>query len=150
MTNQSLAEHVGGTSSVTAWVLQAFAPDLDVRLATPAGKVDFARIDEMYGTSLAQASIGVHQLSLPGWARRTPAHMFKSLRLAASFRDPVLHGRDDGLVFNTANEMGFAGDAVNYVHCPIRHPRMISELFSGPERLIRLANNAAFKVVVRV
>lgn len=146
VTNQSLAEHVGGTSSVTAWVLQALA-DLDVWLATPAGKVDFARIDEMYGTSLAEASIGVHQLSLPGWARRTPAHMFKSLRLAASFRDPVLHRRDDRLVFNTANEMGFAGDAVNYVHCPIRHPRMISELFSGPERLIRLANNAAFRAV---
>jgi glycosyltransferase involved in cell wall biosynthesis len=43
--------------------------------------------------------------------------------------------------------MGFAGQAVNYVHCPIRHPRMIAELFSGPERMARLANNAAFKVI---
>jgi len=147
VTNQSLAEHVGGASSVTAWVLQAFAPDLDVSLATPDGEVDFAHIDDMYGTTLALANIGVHQLPVPAWARRAPAHVLKSLRLAASFRDPVLHGSDGGLVFNTANEMGFAGEAVNYVHCPIRHPRMISELFSGPERLARLANNAAFKVV---
>jgi glycosyltransferase involved in cell wall biosynthesis len=147
VTNQSLAEHVGGTSSVTAWVLQALAPDLDVRLATPAATVDFARIDEMYGTCLARAGIGVHQLPVPGWARRVPAHMFKSVRLAASFRDPVLHGRDGGLVFNTANEVCFTGDAVHYVHCPIRHPRMIRELFSGPERLARLANNAAFRLV---
>ena len=42
--------------------------------------------------------------------------MFKSLRLAASFRDPVLHRRDDRLVFNTANEMGFAG-ATRLIMC---------------------------------
>lgn len=147
VTHQSLQSHPGGASSVTAWVLQALSSHYDVRLATPDQDVDFSSLDNLYGTSLAQSGVGVHQLSTPGWFGKISSRTLKSLRLAVAFRDPALRGQDDALIFNTANEMGFSGPAVNYVHCPIRHPRMIAELFTGPERRLRQINNLAFRVV---
>ena len=147
VTHQSLERHAGGASAVTAWVLQALCLDFNVLLATPDPVVDFKRIDHAYGTSLASAPVGLHRLPVPPWLHHVPEGKLKSLRLAATFRDPVLHRRDGRLIFNTANEMGFLGRSVNYVHCPIRHPRMIAELYQGRERWLRLANNAAFKTV---
>ncbi|HVB42310.1 MAG TPA: glycosyltransferase family 4 protein [Streptosporangiaceae bacterium] len=140
---------MGGASAVTAWVLQALCDDFDVHLATPDREVDFGRLDVLYGTSLAQADIRVHELSLPEWLNRVPAGKLKSLRLAASFQPQALTGLRGGLIFNTANEMSFHGRAVNYIHCPIRHPQIVSELYKVPQRWMRLANNAAFKAVSR-
>jgi glycosyltransferase involved in cell wall biosynthesis len=147
VTHQSLHDHLGGATSVTAWVMQALAARFDVHLATPEEAVDFQRIDEIYGTSLAQAQISLHPLTIPGWLRQLPSRQLKSLRLAAAFRDPFLQLPDGVLIFNTANEMSFAGNCANYVHCPIRHPRMVGELCTGPQRWARLVNNAMFKVV---
>lgn len=147
VTHQSLADHKGGASSVTAWVLQALCEDYDVRLATPDTAVRFEAINELYGTSLSQAQVTHHRLRLPIWLRRAPQERLKSIRLAASFRDPVLRNHINGLVFNTSNEMSFAGLAVNYIHCPIRHAAMIAELYTGRERWMRLANNHAFTAI---
>jgi hypothetical protein len=128
VTHQSLRDHMGGASSVTAWVLQALSEDYDVRLATPDRVVDFQVIDDMYGTALARARIGLHMLAVPECLHRIPARQLKSLRLAAAFRDPVFRQQEGALIFNTANEMSFPGVSANYVHCPIRHPRMVREL----------------------
>jgi glycosyltransferase involved in cell wall biosynthesis len=147
VTHQSLHNHVGGASSVTAWVLQALSDHYDVRLATPDQDVDFSSLDYLYGTSLAEGTVGVHQLTVPGWLKKTPSRTLKSLRLAAAFRDPSLHEPSAALIFNTANEMGFPGTSVNYVHCPLRHPKMVAELFAGPERTLRKVNNRAFRLV---
>jgi glycosyltransferase involved in cell wall biosynthesis len=149
VTHQSLHDHMGGASSVTAWVLQALSRDYDVLLATPDPVVDFAALDAIYGTSLSQAGVGLRPLEIPRWLRRMPAGQAKSLRLAAAFRYAGFPEEQDVMIFNTANEMSFAGICANYVHCPIRHRRMVSELSSGPERWLRLANNAAFKMVSR-
>ena len=149
VTHQSLHDHMGGASSVTAWVLQALSRDYDVLLATPDPVVDFAALDAIYGTSLSQAGIGLRPLAIPRWLRRMPAGQAKSLRLAAAFRYAGFPEEQDAMIFNTANEMSFTGVCANYVHCPIRHRRMVSELSSGPERWLRLANNAVFKMVSR-
>jgi glycosyltransferase involved in cell wall biosynthesis len=149
VTHQSLHDHMGGASSVTAWVLQALSQDYDVLLATPDPVVDFAALDALYGTSLSRAGVGLRPLAIPGWLRRMPAGQVKSLRLAAAFRHAGFPEEEDAMIFNTANEMSFAGVSANYVHCPIRHRRMVRELSSGPERWLRLANNAVFKTVSR-
>jgi glycosyltransferase involved in cell wall biosynthesis len=149
VTHQSLNDHTGGASCVTAWVLQALAADYDVLLATPDAVVDFAAIDALYGTSLSRAGIGLRPLAIPRWLRRMPAGQVKSLRLAAAFRYADFSEDEEAMIFNTANEMSFAGVCANYVHCPIRHCRMVRELSSGPERWLRLANNAVFKTVSR-
>ena len=147
VTHQSLASHLGGASSVSAWVLQALLGHYDVRLATPDLNVDFLSLDDLYGTSLADGGVGVHQLSVPAWLKKVSSRTLKSLRLAAAFRDPSLRDPGNALIFNTANEMGFPGTSVNYVHCPIRHPQMVAELFTGPERTLRQVNNLAFRLV---
>jgi glycosyltransferase involved in cell wall biosynthesis len=149
VTHQSLHDHMGGASSVTAWVLQALAEDFEVWLATPDLAIDFRRLDATYGTSLSRAGIRLHTLAIPEWLRRLPAGRMKSLRLALAFRDTIFRQQPDALIFNTANEMSFAGVSANYVHCPIRHPRMVTELCDGPQRWMRLANNAMFKTVSR-
>ena len=147
VTHQSLADHKGGASSVTAWVVQALCEDYDVRLATPDKAVRFESIDALYGTSLSQSQVTHHHLRLPVWVRPVPQGRLKSLRLAGSFRDPVLRNHVDGLIFNTSNEMSFTGPAVNYIHCPIRHAAMVAELYGGRERWMRLANNRAFTAI---
>lgn len=149
VTHQSLHNHMGGASSVTAWVLQALSQDYDVLLATPDPVVNFAAIDALYGTRLSRAEIGLRPLAIPRWLSRIPAGQLKSLRLAAAFRNAGFPEEEGAMIFNTANEMSFAGTAANYVHCPIRHRRMVRELSSGPERWLRLANNAVFKTVSR-
>jgi len=145
--HQSLHDHVGGAASVTAWALQALSRDFEVVLATPDPIVDFTNLDETYGTSLSKASVGLQTLAIPEWMRRLPPGQLKSLRLAAAFRRADLGQQGPDVVFNTANEMSFDGVSVNYVHCPIRHRRMVRELCRGPGRWLRLANNAAFKAV---
>jgi glycosyltransferase involved in cell wall biosynthesis len=149
VTHQSLHDHVGGASSVTAWVLQALSRDFDVVLATSDPVVDFSDLDETYGTSLSKASIGLQPLAIPSWLRELPPRVAKSLRLAAAFRHADFRYEENAVIINTANEMSFVGVAANYVHCPIRHRRMVRELFDGPERWLRLANNAMFKAVSR-
>jgi glycosyltransferase involved in cell wall biosynthesis len=149
VTHQSLSDHTGGASAVTAWVLQALSQDYEVCLATPDLAVDFLALDEMYGTSLSEAGIGLHTLAIPDLLRRIPPGRMKSLRLASAFRNAELHTREGDLVFNTANEMSFSAVSANYIHCPIRHPQMVRELCHGTERWMRLANNAVFKGVAR-
>jgi glycosyltransferase involved in cell wall biosynthesis len=144
--HQNLEAHGGGASAVTAWVLQALWEHFDVRLATPGAPPDFKRIDDLYGTSLAYAQVGGQTLREPSWLRAVPSSKLKSLRLAIALADPVLQEPGDGLVFNTANEMSFGRPSVTYVHCPIRHRRTVRELAHGSERLLRHANNAAFKI----
>jgi glycosyltransferase involved in cell wall biosynthesis len=51
------------------------------------------------------------------------------------------------LIVNTTNEMSFDVPNVQYIHCPIRHPRTIRTLYSGMQRTLRNGNNLAFKVV---
>jgi glycosyltransferase involved in cell wall biosynthesis len=147
VTHQNLRDHGGGASAVTAWVLQSLCQDFDVRLAMPGTAVDFQRVDELYGTSLAQAEIRTCLLRDSPWLRAVPPQKLKSLRLGIAMSDPVLQAREEGLVFNTANEMSFARPAVTYIHCPIRHPRMVAELTAGSERFLRAINNMAFKAV---
>ena len=147
VTHQNLEEHGGGATSVTAWVLEALWRRFDVRLATPGPAADFQRIDKLYGTCLRHAAVGTYRLHEPSWLRAFPPHKLKSLRLGIALADPLLRQNGEGLVFNTANEMSFGRKSVTYVHCPIRHRRMVAEMANGGERQLRAANNLVFKLV---
>jgi len=147
VTYQSLSDHEGGASSVTAWVLQALAEQYEVWLATPDPHLEWASLDRLYGTSLAQSEIRHYRLHTWKWLRRVPPRNLRSLRLASAYRDPIFRTDFDGLVFNMANEMTFRGVAISYVNCPIRHAGMVSELYEGHERWARIVNNYLFTKV---
>jgi len=144
----SIVGKPAGAVSVAAWIVQALCEDFDVTLATPAQDAALVDLDYLYGTSLAEQSVGLLRIPVPRWLNRLSPSALKSIRLAHAVRAfrPLAHAFD--LTIAAVNEVQIPAPNIQYMHCPVRHPQAIRRLYSPPASWCRLANHYIFRSIM--
>ncbi len=132
----------GGAEGVCLWILEALRAEYELTLHT-FSEVDFARLNEYYGTHLGKEEVEVVQPLASATLNRVVAGSRRlfTLRQHLLIRHLKRLGQEHELRISAFNEMDLGEPGIQYVHFPLYgrgHERVRGEILA-PDSSVRAA-----------